>query len=793
MKRSCHRTHCAQTALVVFAFVPAVVGHLEFFCASSVFSNQSEFCNKAIIWLGTYAHNAIPDLDPVPGKAIVYRGANPVQEFPFTFEKYCASSTSTTGRFDALAQPPTVTQLADFIRGLTADDCLPGMEAELAGVHPLMDVTCYGSDLKSPIGPDDSARCPSAQFTGGKILGALIPIVLTDVKSVDDLSILVHSTGFEVKKWPGTNDACSVASVETIDEDNATCYMNILNWDGTTCGVESANTLSTSVHPQVEIPGCGGTCGPYTPPTAVANNDCTAVSIPSGTTCNIECAAQLTAVGSPVSCQAGEYIGSISCLDENADLFAWEGDVVPNATAEIPNANLDQIETISGDGCGEWTPIGVTCFITCGFGYYSTGTVTAVNVNGVAGWDPSPDAACVPTQCGFGTAIPEEGVVGLVSGSEVISSGNFMNDASLAIFQPGCNFDPVHDRVVVVPRSEGQMAPCDGSLGPAGGVTFTCNSGGSSDVLLECTPDGPLDYGDLPKWGQICVCDADLEKGCTDPSQFSKQGGVTDTTFAPTAAPSEQPTPLPTHQPTQAPTFAPSFSPTRAPTFPPSFSPTNAPTNAPTHAPTNAPTDAPTKAPTDAPTEAPTESPSFSPTHAPTRTPTHVPTDQPTHFPTNAPSTLPTHNPSFAPTDSPFVPLPAFQQTESPTWVPTATAKKGSKGKGKNAKFKLNSQTAPSFPEPPLPPLQPGGVADGGKKGKKGTKKDKGKLTLGSDTVRGNPGMAPLVGLAMGLVVAAMIILVAIRLRSRRSTRHTRSEYEDLLDEDVEEMRPILG
>jgi hypothetical protein len=39
---------------VVAALLPALaVGHLEFFCASSVFSNHSQFCNKAIVWLGT--------------------------------------------------------------------------------------------------------------------------------------------------------------------------------------------------------------------------------------------------------------------------------------------------------------------------------------------------------------------------------------------------------------------------------------------------------------------------------------------------------------------------------------------------------------------------------------------------------------------------------------------------------------------------------------------------------------------------------------------------------------------
>eukprot|EP00037_Helgoeca_nana_P020224 m.199847 g.199847 ORF g.199847 m.199847 type:complete len:187 (+) comp25181_c1_seq4:462-1022(+) len=153
--------------LVLAALLPGLAaGHLEFFCASSVFSNHSQFCNKAIIWLGTYSHNAIPDQDPVPGKAIVYKGPNPVKPEPFTFEKYCATSTSTTGRFDTLSQPPTVNELETFIKGITADDCMPGMEEELSGITQDMKLTCYGLDTSTPIGGDDSARCPSAEYTG---------------------------------------------------------------------------------------------------------------------------------------------------------------------------------------------------------------------------------------------------------------------------------------------------------------------------------------------------------------------------------------------------------------------------------------------------------------------------------------------------------------------------------------------------------------------------------------------------------------------------------------------------
>merc|ERR1719261_1619294 len=222
-------------AMLVSGLAAPASAHLEFFCASTVFSNHSDYCNKAVIWLGTYAHENIPDRLPVPGRAIVYRGASPVHEEPFSFEKYCARSTSTTGRFDTLSQPPTVSQLEDFIRGLTADDCMPGMEEELLGVAPTTELTCYGLNTNTRIADNESARCPSGRYSAGPILGALVPIVLTGVTSTDDISLIVHSAAYEIRRWPGPNDACSVASVEQIEPNNATCYMNILNWDGSTC------------------------------------------------------------------------------------------------------------------------------------------------------------------------------------------------------------------------------------------------------------------------------------------------------------------------------------------------------------------------------------------------------------------------------------------------------------------------------------------------------------------------------------------------------------------------------
>ena len=298
---------------------------------------------------------------------------------------------------------------------------------------------CYGLDTGTPIALNDIARCPSGQYNGGtynRILGALVPIVLEGVSSTEDISLVVHSAAYEIRRWTNRPvDACSVASVEQVQSDNATCYMNIVNWDGTTCGSERFNTIEANLFPDVEVGGCGVGCGPYTPPTpafTVDNNDCTGSDVASGQTCNIVCAAGYQPIGAPVSCQAGSYIGDTYCIQ---GLYAWIGDVQSDTQEVIPNANLDQIQTVTGRGCGEYTAVGTTCYITCDYGYFSTGTVEVQDVGGVAKWVPSPNAQCIPTTCGTGTAIAEAGVVSPSGGgSEVQVSGyNFMDDSTMQV------------------------------------------------------------------------------------------------------------------------------------------------------------------------------------------------------------------------------------------------------------------------------------------------------------------------------------------------------------------------
>ena len=304
---------------------------------------------------------------------------------------------------------------------------------------------CYGVDLDTPIGANADARCPSHQYPTSdpapvdpKYMGALIPIVLEGVSSTEDISLVIHSAAFEIRRWKNQPlDACSVASVDQIESDNTTCYMNINNWDGTTCGSERYNTIEANQFPDVEIGGCGVGCGPYTPPTpanTVDNNDCSGADVASCQTCNIVCAAGYDAIGSPVSCQAGSYIGDIHCLN---GLYAWIGDVQTDATEDNPGKDLDKIETVTGPGCGEYTAVGTTCYITCEYGYFSTGTVHVEDVAGVARWIPSDNARCVPTTCGTGTAIAEQGVVTPNGGSETQVSGyNFMNDATMEVSSP---------------------------------------------------------------------------------------------------------------------------------------------------------------------------------------------------------------------------------------------------------------------------------------------------------------------------------------------------------------------
>lgn len=536
---------------VLMALCASTNAHLEFFCVSSIFTNDTAHCNKAVIWLGTYKHQNINRQLPIPGKAIVYRGASPVTDEPFTFDKYCANSTSSRAPFveDAIGtldDPPTVQDIEDFIKTLTADDCLPGMEDVLAQIGPSMDVTCYANDTDVALGPDEIARCPS----GNRELFALIPILLDSVDSSQDVRVLVHSASVDLERYPAFNGACDVTSITQIDEDNATCYMNIENWDGVTCGEEIPNTISSSEF--FSIPGCGPACGPFTPSSAVTNNNCTAALVPSGTTCNIECAGGEIAVGSPVSCQAGAYIGDMHCTTLPA---AWIQTARDNATAIDPTSGLENIATLTGPGCGPRTLVGTECFITCAFGFYSTGTLTAVDDGGDLGWVPSPDAACIATSCGTGAASVDSTSPTVVDGDEVpiVGQDSYLDitGGNVVVHQSGCNFDPANDKIIIIPRTEATEGVCGGTL-PIGGMILDCDGTGSSATMLVCGTDQSLDPALLPAYGHICVCDADFERGCQNPSQFSKSGRITDVTEAPTLAPTDAPTASPTAAPIAA-------------------------------------------------------------------------------------------------------------------------------------------------------------------------------------------------------------------------------------------------
>eukprot|EP00041_Stephanoeca_diplocostata_P013143 m.227360 g.227360 ORF g.227360 m.227360 type:complete len:766 (+) comp19236_c0_seq1:129-2426(+) len=529
------------TLMLLASFV-TVNAHMEFFCVSSIFTNQTEHCNRAVIWLGTYTHPNIVATDPIPGKAIVYRGASPVSEEPFTFEKYCANSTSSDPPFTigSAANPPTVREIENLIKSLTADDCLPDMDDAISQIRSDMNVTCYTDFTDEPAGYDDSARCPS----GEEELFALIPIVLDQVDSSQDIRVLIHSASFDLKVYPSpaVNGACDVTSTTEISPDNDTCYMNIENWDGVICGEEVPNTIkSTGLF---SIPGCGESCGPYTPLTNVTNNACTDAVVPSGTVCDITCDVGEVAVGSAVSCQAGRYIGDLSCTTEPT---AWIETVRENCSAVNPGANCDKVVTLTGPGCGEFAEIGTTCFITCGFGYFSTGTVVSVLVDGVPGWFPSPDAACVATSCGIGPALPDstsptsdgsggEIAIGSAQDSYIDSSGS-----NVVVTQTGCNFDPINDKIIIVSREEGEDGDCGSVQGIGGNFILDCDGPSSSATALVCGNDQTLSPSLLPEFGHICVCDADFERGCANPSQFSKNGFHTEVTRAPTMAPTAEP------------------------------------------------------------------------------------------------------------------------------------------------------------------------------------------------------------------------------------------------------------
>eukprot|EP01062_Namystynia_karyoxenos_P045299 TRINITY_DN33644_c0_g1_i2.p1 TRINITY_DN33644_c0_g1~~TRINITY_DN33644_c0_g1_i2.p1 ORF type:complete len:2292 (+),score=157.75 TRINITY_DN33644_c0_g1_i2:137-7012(+) len=146
------------------------------------------------------------------------------------------------------------------------------------------------------------------------------------------------------------------------------------------------------------------------------------------------------------------------------------------------------------------------------------------------------------------------------------------------------------------------------------------------------------------------------------------------------SAPSSAPTRSPTLAPLQSPTLAPTHLPTTAPARP-SHSPTALPsTSTTTPTPTEDPTLAPTRPPTLSPARPPTQAPTRSPTAAPTESPAMLgpPTDmpaQPSTRPTISPSDLVSLPPTQAPSLTPSVRLTASPSTLAslpPTQTPSA-------------------------------------------------------------------------------------------------------------------------
>jgi outer membrane biosynthesis protein TonB len=110
---------------------------------------------------------------------------------------------------------------------------------------------------------------------------------------------------------------------------------------------------------------------------------------------------------------------------------------------------------------------------------------------------------------------------------------------------------------------------------------------------------------------------------------------TTDTTVAPSPAPTGQPSTQPTSQPTGQPSRQPTEQPSRQPTGQPSRQPTGQPSTQPSSKPSK-PTGQPSSQPTN-PTGQPSRQPTGQPSSQPSRQPSAQPTTQPTSSPTAAP------------------------------------------------------------------------------------------------------------------------------------------------------------
>lgn len=192
---------------------------------------------------------------------------------------------------------------------------------------------------------------------------------------------------------------------------------------------------------------------------------------------------------------------------------------------------------------------------------------------------------------------------------------------------------------------------------------------------------------------------------------------------------------------------------TDTPTPAPTDTSTPVPTDTPTPVPTDTPTPTPTATPTDTPTPAATDTPTATPI-GPTPTPTATPigpTPTPTPITPTPSSTTVIQTTAVTPSATPAVKTPTATPSETPAAVESATATPRATTVVQTASATPSSTEVLSSPEAPTstPSITPNGFPN-----------------TGGPPVDGSiPGITLLIGLVLGSLGAAAIVLILRNLR----------------------------
>eukprot|EP00038_Savillea_parva_P007421 m.170026 g.170026 ORF g.170026 m.170026 type:complete len:822 (+) comp13184_c0_seq1:107-2572(+) len=504
------------------------LAHLTDICIS-VAPDVTDQCESATLWLMSYHHST---QGTAQGHAAVSVGTNPHPNSPFDFLSMCDGMN--------IARPDSVGDLASDMGSRWRDFCPSDIHSQLSEG---LELTCFATidpTTRVITQHPPTTRPGCGGCCGSRGIDEAGFVRITNVTARQDVSVSVFGVDHTLLATGADTHACSIPTDNGAFELDQGAFGSSPSMSGLRFTIP-AGTL--------RIPGCGAPCGAYSPAASlnVFSHSCTNTSVGAGTLCNVQCAPGFVAAGTPVSCvggtegNPGSYDGMTMCTDEVTSSSSCSNGVCPDIGVVVG----DTVTQITGPGCGQLTVNGTECGFSCDRtdSVFSTGNVVALN----GGWTTLNGAACLPCEGSTCDATPDLSV----DATNVVRVDDEAA-ATSAVCVPGFNFDPENDRVILI--TDPNMECGSVEAGAAGGAFLDCNTattacGAASQNMLAC---GGFPDNDLPTEGRVCVCDADVQNGCSDSHRkYTTTGPVIDTsTFvfqgsqAPTPAPTSSPTPL---------------------------------------------------------------------------------------------------------------------------------------------------------------------------------------------------------------------------------------------------------